>query len=148
MSDIPTILFIGTTNTSRSRFAEALFNHHAELRELGWCAFSRGVSPAEDDEEHLSPHTRSALETRSISQHHTATTKAELTEDDFEIANLVIGLCEREHRTMLDETFPDWVGHCNFWEVEKDEEDPEAALELIDEEINALIEELAAAEED
>ena len=39
-----TILFICTGNYYRSRFAEAFFNHHAEVRGLCWRAISRGLA--------------------------------------------------------------------------------------------------------
>ena len=38
------LLFICTGNYYRSRFAEAVFNHHAKQRGLPWRAFSRGLA--------------------------------------------------------------------------------------------------------
>jgi protein-tyrosine phosphatase len=41
---VKTILFLCTGNYYRSRFAEELFNHHAELAGLDWVAQSRGLA--------------------------------------------------------------------------------------------------------
>src|SRR5208283_754405 len=59
------VLFICTGNFYRSRFAEAIFNHYAEQRQIPWTAFSRGLAVhlAEGD---LSSFTSEALKTRKI----------------------------------------------------------------------------------
>jgi protein-tyrosine phosphatase len=41
---VKTILFLCTGNYYRSRFAEELFNHHAERAGLYWVAQSRGLA--------------------------------------------------------------------------------------------------------
>ena len=68
--DLPTtnnahkrVLFICTGNFYRSRFAEAVFNHHAELHKIPWVAFSRGLA-IHLAEGHLSTFTTEALATR------------------------------------------------------------------------------------
>jgi protein-tyrosine-phosphatase len=39
-----TVLFLCTGNYYRSRFAEELFNHHADRAGLSWIAHSRGLA--------------------------------------------------------------------------------------------------------
>jgi len=57
-------LFICTGNYYRSRFAEAVFNHHAAETNLKWQAFSRGVGHPPCPDDGLSIHTRNALTAR------------------------------------------------------------------------------------
>ena len=44
LQKVKTILFLCTGNYYRSRFAEELFNHHAERAGLDWVAQSRGLA--------------------------------------------------------------------------------------------------------
>ena len=140
MLSIPSVLFVCTGNVYRSRFAEALFNHHAEEGALGWCAFSRGLAPHLAEEPHLAPETRDALEARGIDLHHTAATKTPLAEADLRLAHLIIGLSEQEHAPMVRRQFPDWSEQFNFWQVEDIALwDPERALGAIETEVRTLI---------
>jgi hypothetical protein len=75
------VLFICTGNYYRSRFAEAVFNHHAEALGLRWRAFSRGlaihlVPPGFV----LSPHTLEHLKARRMEVRHTAPDRRQLTQ--------------------------------------------------------------------
>ncbi|MDA0765999.1 MAG: low molecular weight phosphatase family protein [Verrucomicrobia bacterium] len=149
MFAIPTVLFICTGNIYRSRFAEALFNHHAQAEGLGWCAFSRGLRTESISSEGLSPHAQAALEARNIEVHHTATTKSSLTAEDLEMAHIIIALSAAEHRPLLAEQFPAWLDQFNFWEVgDLPLSSPEAALSLIEHEVLNLLQELKAVAED
>jgi protein-tyrosine phosphatase len=113
------VLFICTGNFYRSRFAEALFNHHAEQRELSWRAFSRGLAIhyVGEDEGELSPYTRAALELRGVSLSCTGECRVQLGEDHLESAHRVIILDETEHRPMLAEQFPGWLDRVEWWHV-------------------------------
>jgi protein-tyrosine phosphatase len=140
------VLFICTGNFYRSRFAEAVFNHHARTRLPGCSAFSRGLSlhPPQGD---LSPYTVRALEERGIALSHTAPRCATLTEADLAIADRRIALKEREHRPLIARQFPEWEAHIQFWDVSDVDYVPAAeALPLIEQQVLALIEELEQVE--
>ena len=148
MFAIPTVLFVCTGNIYRSRFAEALFNHPAQTRDLGWCAFSRGLNIATTDFDGLSEHTQSALESRGIELHHTATTKTALTDEDLEMAHIVIALNHDEHHPLVAKQFPAWADQFNYWQVGDQELcEPAIAISLIEKETEALIAELVASSE-
>jgi protein-tyrosine phosphatase len=138
-----TVLFICTGNYYRSRFAEAVFNHHARKRGLNWSAFSRGLAIhlAEGD---LSPHARSGLEERRIGLHHTAATRVPLTREDLEMAGRRIALQEAEHQPMMEALFPDWAARTEYWQIaDLDDTEPAAALDLIEQHVLDLLANLA-----
>jgi len=113
-----TILFICTGNFYRSRFAEALFNHHATERGLPWRAISRGLAIDRVIEQNgLSSFTVEALSRRGIKHRHTSLGKTALTSQDLIEAALVIALCEVEHRPMIDEAHPAWADEVIYWNV-------------------------------
>jgi protein-tyrosine phosphatase len=141
------VLFICTGNYYRSRFAEAVFNHHAERLGLGWAAFSRGLATelAQGD---LSPLTATALAERAIEAHrHTAPTRVPLCEADLDDAQVCIALKDAEHRPMIVARFPQWEGRVRFWSVSDiDQASPDEALPMIERLVLALIEELRGEE--
>ena len=110
------VLFICTGNYYRSRFAEALFNHHAAEAGLDWSAFSRGLAVHLAERE-LSVLIIEALRQRVIEQRHTAPLPVQLCEDDLRTADLVIALDATEHRPMVRRQFPDWERRMHYWEV-------------------------------
>lgn len=139
------LLFICTGNFYRSRFAEALFNHHAEERQLLWRAFSRGLYPGWVTEGELSPHTIDALEQRGIHIRHTGDRRTELTLADLNHAQHVIALKEEEHRPMMLTRFPEFADRITYWSVhDVDQALPEDALGEIETLVNALLDELTA----
>ena len=138
------VLFVCTGNYYRSRYAEALFNHSAELRGLGWRAFSRGLAIHWAPDDDLSPHTRASLSRRQIDVRHTGSTRVQLALDDLERAERVIVLDEAEHRPMVLEQFPDWVERVAFWACQDVQwEIPESCMARIEEKVAALVNELA-----
>ena len=110
------VLFICTGNFYRSRFAEAIFNHHAEQRKIPWIAFSRGLA-IHLAEGHLSAFTTEALEARKIELRHTGPSRMKLSEMDLENSNRRIALDRFEHFGMIGKQFPGWEDRVEYWEV-------------------------------
>jgi protein-tyrosine phosphatase len=138
------VLFICTGNFYRSRFAEAVFNHLAEERGLGWWAFSRGLAIHWADG-YISEHTRQALAFRKIELRHTGAGRVQLSEADLKSADLIIALKDEEHRPMLTCQFPAWTPKVVFWDVSDLPHSPDVALPAIEREVRKLIDELAQA---
>ena len=113
-SETPQVLFICTENYYRSRFAEALFNYQAELIELPWRAFSRGLAIQPTPGE-LHPAVRDALLMRGVSLEYTSYKKNPLTQQDLERADRIIAIKESEHRPLMRLYFPDWVDRIEYW---------------------------------
>ncbi len=136
------VLFICTGNYYRSRFAEALFNHHAIEAELPWRAFSRGVAVhlAPSD---LSPHTREALEARGIDPRLTAPTRLRLEEEDLRRAARRIAIKEEEHRAYVRKHFPSWEDSVEYWHIHDiDVDPPEEALPQLEQAVLRLMREI------
>ncbi len=131
------VLFICTGNYYRSRYAEAVFNHHAEEAGLDWRAFSRGlaihlVPPGFI----LSPQTREHLEAQNIDLRHTAPDRQQLIEDDLADASVIIALKDDEHRPMVRTMFPEWEEKMIFWDVG---DQPEVHAEIGLSQIHGLV---------
>jgi protein-tyrosine phosphatase len=138
------VLFICTGNFYRSRFAEAVFNHLAEARGLGWWAFSRGLA-IHWAEGYISEHTRQALAVRGIELRHTGPGRVQLSTADLQSADLIIALKDEEHRPMLTNLFPDWTSKVVFWDVSDLPHSPDVALPAIEKQVRKLVDELAQA---
>jgi protein-tyrosine phosphatase len=136
------VLFICTGNFYRSRFAEAIFNFHAEQRKLPWQAYSRGLAIHWADG-FLSPFTVAALSKRQIPVSYTGSGRIQLTEKDLESADLRIALDRDEHLQMLEEQFPSWTQRVQYWEVpDMPAAHPEVALPSIEDRILHLLDQL------
>lgn len=141
------LLFVCSGNYYRSRFAEAVFNHHAEQLDVPVRAFSRGlaihlVAGAGD----LSPHTREALAIRRIALRHTGAAPAALTLADLECARRTFALKEAEHRPLMREQFPDWEDRVEYWSIHDiDAAAPAEALPRLEERVLTLLQELREA---
>jgi protein-tyrosine phosphatase len=135
------VLFICTGNYYRSRFAEAVFNHHA-AGNLGWRAISRGLS-LKQNHGALSSYTLEALHARGIDPSHTAPSRIAITEEDLAGAALRVALCETEHRPMIRASFTAWEEQTRFWTVaDVPFSTPAEALPRIEAAVLALIAEL------
>jgi len=110
------ILFICTGNYYRSRFAEAVFNYHAELQQISWSAFSRGLA-VHLAEGYLSPLTLLALDEREIELRHTGADRQQLSITDLLHSDRRIALDRTEHFAMIREQFPGWADKIEYWEV-------------------------------
>jgi protein-tyrosine phosphatase len=143
------VLFICTGNFYRSRFAEAVFNHHAEEIDLPWRAASRGLAiHLVPPQFQLSPHTEQHLNARNIDLRHTAPDRRQLREQDLAESQVVIALKDDEHRPMVRSMFPGWESKITFWDVgDQPEVMPDAGLGQIHEQVLGLIGELREADE-
>lgn len=141
-----TLLFLCTGNYYRSRFAEAVFNHHAAKKGLAWRALSRGIAIDQLglNAGNISPHAVAGLETRGVACD--ARPPAGLTYGDLKSASLVVALDEREHRPMLDRSFPGWSSRVVFWNVADIHDLPvDQALARIEAAVLGLVSQLASA---
>ena len=110
------VLFICTGNYYRSRFAEAIFNHHAEQRQIPWTAFSRGLA-IHLAEGYLSTFTTEALLTRKIELRHTGPERIRLCESDLLKSTYRIAMDRSEHLEMMLSQFPAWANQITYWDV-------------------------------
>ena len=142
-----TLLFLCTGNYFRSRFAEILFNHHAQRQGLVWSADSRGIA-VELGTRNVGPisrYTLGALNRRRIDPTHSMRFPIQLTEADLIQARHVVAVKEAEHRPLLARKFPAWVGRVEYWQVDDiDCAPPDEALALLEKEVVGLLTRLAA----
>ncbi len=137
-----TVLFLCTGNYYRSRFAEELFNHHAERDALDWVATSRGLALERgiNNVGPISPFTVHALQELAITARAADRLPQQCTADDLIAADLVIAVKEDEHRPLMRERFADWEHRLDYWSIH-DVEDaaPADALKLLAEEVRTLL---------
>jgi protein-tyrosine phosphatase len=135
------ILFVCSGNFYRSRFAEAVFNHHAAARGVPARAFSRGLATyLVAGEGPISPHTRRALADRAIALHHTGPAPEALSRADLARAHRTIALKEAEHRPLMREQFPDWEDRIEYWSIHDiDVSTPATALPGLEHHVLSLL---------
>ena len=111
------ILFLCTGNYYRSRFAEILFNWHAEKRGLAWKADSRGLALDACNPGPISRHTLDELRARGILSDACARHPIAVTEADFSAASHIIAVKENEHRPLVESRFAKWRDRVEYWQV-------------------------------
>lgn len=140
------VLFVCTGNYYRSRFAELLFNEAAQARGLGWRATSRGTDIYEAGAGNVGPlsvHAREALEARGVPIASDIRMPMPLTAADLAAADLVVAVCEAEHRPHLERDFPTVAPGVEYWGVEDLGVTPaEDALAAIERHVVALLDRL------
>ena len=143
------VLFICTGNYYRSRFAEALFNTTALALRLPWCATSRGTDirgAGRWNEGPISIYARQALEARGITFGSDPRMPAQLVTQDFARADLVVAVCEPEHRPHLERDFPAQAASVEYWSVQDLAVTPaEDALTALERHVLALVTRLAGS---
>ncbi len=139
------VLFLCSGNYYRSRYAEALFNHHARREGWPWRAFSRGLSTHLIDGD-ISPHTREHLLRRGIALRQTAPGRRSLSRADLVAAAHIVALKESEHRPVMLARYPKQAGRVEYWKVhDLDASLPAATLAHIEKEVLQLARKLVGA---
>src|SRR4051812_2104311 len=141
------LLFICTGNYYRSRFAEILFNAAARERGLPWKATSRGTDiygAGKDNVGPISMVARAALDVRGVPIGPDLRNPLPLAEADLAAADLIVAVCEAEHRPHLQRDFPAAVERVEFWAVQDLGDTPaDEALAALEQHVRALIERLS-----
>lgn len=141
-----TMLFLCTGNYYRSRYAELLFNATARQRGLDWVADSRGLRLEPLNPGPISRHTIVALRDLGIDVPEPIRFPQPVTTEDFRTAHHVIAVKEAEHRPLITEFFPDWLGRVEFWRVDDvDCAVPAVALPLLRQHVHDLLDRLSAS---
>ncbi|MCK1438347.1 NUDIX domain-containing protein [Bradyrhizobium sp. 15] len=136
------VLFLCTGNYYRSRFAEELFNHVAEREGLPWRAFSRGAAERGSLENtgSMSYFALEALQALGIRPRGSDKLPQPCSLADFDQADIVIGVKEAEHRSMIERRFPAVAGRVLYWQVDDiDVAQPSDALPHLAEMVTNLI---------
>jgi protein-tyrosine phosphatase len=145
--DVQHVLFICTGNYYRSRFAELLFNAAARERGLLWRASSRGTDVHGAGRFNVGPISavaRQALEARRVPIEADLRFPIQLTPDDLAAADLIVAVCEAEHRSHVERDFPAAAHRVEYWDVEDLGVIPaDEALPAIEQHVRDLIERLA-----
>jgi protein-tyrosine phosphatase len=139
------VLFLCSGNFYRSRFAEILFNWHAEHRGLGWRAESRGLAIDGRNPGPISRYTIASLAERGISWADYLRAPLAVTEFDFAAAERVIAVKEAEHRPIVEKDFASWRDKVEYWHVhDLDCATPDVAIAHLEQEVLSLLTRLTA----
>jgi protein-tyrosine phosphatase len=113
------LLFLCTGNYYRSRFAELLFNAMAAHHALPWQAFSRGLAldKGVNNIGPMSPLAIDALRALGITSVGTERLPLQVEEHDLQAADHIIALQEAEHKPYLQERYPAWITHIEYWHI-------------------------------
>lgn len=143
------LLFLCTGNYYRSRFVEALFNHHAAQTVLPWHAGSRAIALelGVNNRGPISEAALAALRERGIALAEPVRFPQQAREEDFVLARRIIALDETEHRPLLARLFPRWLDRVEFWRVPDVPHLPAAdAIALMETQVQSLIRTLSDAD--
>jgi protein-tyrosine phosphatase len=111
------VLFLCTGNYYRSRFAEIVFNWHAERRGISWRAESRGLALDACNQGPISRHTLAHLRSRGMLSDACERHPIAVADADFAAATHVIAVKEAEHRPLVERRFQKWRDRVEYWEV-------------------------------
>jgi protein-tyrosine phosphatase len=141
-TNMKTILFLCTGNYYRSRFAEELFNHHAERAGIRWIAQSRGLAleRGANNIGPIAPVVLLALKELAITARGADRFPQQCTAGDLARAHFVVAVKEGEHRPLMRERFAEWEHLPDYWNIHDIEDAaPAEALKLLAEEVQSLL---------
>jgi protein-tyrosine phosphatase len=140
------VLFLGSANYYRSRFAEQLFNALAQQSGLPWRARSRGLLVGKwGDVGPMSGSAIEALRSRGVEIDSEQRPPTPLAQRDLVHASVIAAMKEGEHGPLMAEQFPEWADLVEYWNVDDvDWADPHDALALLEESVRDLVARLAA----
>jgi low molecular weight protein-tyrosine phosphatase len=111
------VLFLCSGNYYRSRFAEILFNWHAERQGGDWRAESRGLALDPRNPGPISAHTLEHLQKRGIISSACERLPLDACDDDFAAAGVIVAVKEAEHRPLIEARFAQWGRQVEYWHV-------------------------------
>jgi protein-tyrosine phosphatase len=133
------VLFLCTGNYYRSRFAEMLFNWHAEQQALAWRADSRGLALDPANPGPVSRHTLARLNALGVRIDSQLRPPRDLSLSDLAAADHVVAVKAGEHQPLMERRFPDWLERVEFWNIhDVDCSAPEEAMPLLESEVLRL----------
>jgi protein-tyrosine phosphatase len=139
------VLFLCTGNFYRSRFAEILFNWHAEQRGLEWRAVSRGLALEPRNVGPISDYALAGLAARGICCDAYLRAPQVVTEADLTGAHCIIAVKESEHRPLVESRHASWQALVEYWRIDDiDCATPDEALPLLEREVMRILERLSA----
>ncbi len=140
--NVKTVLFLCTGNYYRSRFAEELFNYHAQRTDLDWIAQSRGLAVERGAHNFgpIAPVVLHALNELTITVRSADRFPQQCTADDLANADFVVAVKEAEHRPLMRERFGQWEHRLDYWNIHDIEDAaPAEALKLLAQEVQTLL---------
>ena len=141
MSCVNQILFLCTGNYYRSRFAEILFNYHAQREQLGWRAVSRGLNICVQNPGPISVHTLRRLDDLGIPVPLELRFPIPAESVDFDSSSHIVAVKESEHRRLVESNFPLYRHQVEYWNIhDLDCSHPEEALDELERHIGGLLE--------
>jgi protein-tyrosine phosphatase len=137
------VLFLCSGNYYRSRFAEILFNWHAERQGSEWRAESRGLALDPRNAGPLSSHIVQHLEKRGITSATADRLPIAAGDDDFAQARVIIAVKQSEHRPLIESQFAKWAPRVEYWNVhDLDCAPPHVAIPQLEALVAGLLEQL------
>jgi protein-tyrosine phosphatase len=136
------ILFLCTGNYYRSRFAEEIFNYHAQREGLTWIAESRAlaIGRGKNNFGPISPFVLRALDERGLVAQGANCPAQQCALADLRAADRIVALMEIEHRPLILEQFCGWENLVDYWDVADIETTlPVAALKRIEDRVMDLL---------
>jgi protein-tyrosine-phosphatase len=135
------ILFIGTENYSRCRFAEILFNHLALRFQLEWKAYSRGIDLNPKEKGPVSAMTLLLCKALYVELPKPIKYPESLTTSDILEADIIIAMNEEEHRDYLTHIYPQFASKIRYFKISKTQK-PKEGLKALQRNIFQVIENL------